>query len=144
MIPDISRYSGSLYYVKYLFMHYISLTGPAALVAMSLGAFATILGLAMLFVRVYRRYVAILSILTILTVFIGMAGTILISCKTKETVLLEERAGLKSTAQRYYDLQYGYSESLLVWFPFIIGTASAIPPAIILIILIQRSKDRDG
>ncbi|MBN1353593.1 MAG: hypothetical protein JW994_02845 [Candidatus Omnitrophica bacterium] len=129
---------------KELFMYYVNLTGFAALLAFFIGLFATIAGIVMLIFRMRRIYIHILFIIAILPIVVGFAGTMTCIEEVNDTASLEKKVGLTPTAERYYDLEYGYAKYLLYSFPVMAGCASAIPPLFIVVFLYQKNSKKNS
>lgn len=138
----MERYSGLSVILKYLFLQYVSLSGKAAFIALFIGICATITGLAMLFLHPTKKHIRILSIIAILPFFIGIAGAILTIHTTQEAAQLEQIKGIEPSAQKYFDLQYGYSKALLHSFPAIVGAASTIPGLLLVAILKRKNRPK--
>lgn len=123
----MERYLGSVFLIKYLFLNYLILAGPPALIALCIGFSGLCIGLFMLFFKNARRYSGVLFMLALASVVVGGAGSATALSSTHQAALLEEARQLTPSAARYNDLQYGYSTILLYLFPLLIGVASAIP-----------------
>lgn len=136
----MERYRGILFFLKYLFLQYAGLSGAMAATALFIGLGATIAGLAMLFSRPAKKHIGVLFVIATLPLFIGIAGTIFTIHTTQEAVQLEQIKGLQPSAQRYYDLEYGYSKALLHSFPTIVGASSAIPGLLLVAILKRKNR----
>jgi len=129
---------GILYIVKELFMEYVSISGPVALLTMALGLLGTALGISMFFINPRREYITAFAIIAFLPLLLGIGGTVAWGNEIRESIVLEKAAGEEPTAGKYYDLEYAYSKFLISWFPAFVGIGSSFPPIILLFILKRR------
>jgi hypothetical protein len=123
----MEQYRGTFPDLIYIFLQYVSLSNPAVIVAMAIGAISTGLSIAMILARPLRKYRIVLFVLAAATILTGLTGSVLNMREANEAKLLEMRAGLSPSAQRYYDTEYGYNKNLFYLFPFLTGILSAIP-----------------
>lgn len=138
----MERYSGLSVILKYLFLQYVSLSNKAALIALFIGISAIIAGLVMLFFHPTKKHIRILLVIAILPLFIGIAGAISTIHTTQKAAQLEQIKGIEPSAQKYFDLQYGYSKALLHSFSTIVGAASAIPGLLLVAILKRKNRPK--
>lgn len=132
----MDRYLGAFSYAKAIFVHYMTLTNETVLFAFAAGVLAFSTGLAMIFFERVRKNLAVLGVLIFLPIVISVFGTALTIRDVNEAISLEKQHELESSAEKYYDLEYGYSKGLLIFFCLGAGIASAIPAIIVFIILI--------
>lgn len=136
----MSRYSGIFSHIANLFTHYSNLSGPYNMLVLIIGAFGVIAGSLMLCfknLRIHRRILLIIAVFSIIT---GLLGTVATIYGTAQAVSIEQKSDIVPTADKYYDLEYGYSKILLWLFPLSAGLFSAIPSLLILLILKKPRK----
>ena len=136
----MSRYSGIFSYITYLFIQYSTLSGPYNVLALGIGAFGAIAGLLMIFLKDFRVYRKILLAVAVLSIATGLIGTVATIHETTEAISSEHKMYIRSTADKYYSLEYGYSKLLLWFFPFSIGLFSSVPSLVISRILKNIEK----
>lgn len=136
----MSRYNGIFSYIAYLFIQYSTLSGPYNVLALGIGAFGAIAGSLMLFLKDLRAYRKILLAVAILSIVTGLIGTVSTIHETSEAISSEQKINMKSTANNYYSLEYGYSKLLLWLFPFSIGLFCSLPSLVISHILKKIEK----
>lgn len=136
----VGRYSGTFFIIKSVFLHYLLLSSPFSYMALLAGALALIaIGLARILPNWPRPLAFIIRLLTLLPLLIGLAGTAIIVHDTAYIAALETKSCITPSAEKYYDLQYGYSRLLLFIFPAIIGAMGSIFS--ILLAKFTRKKD---
>ncbi|MCX5679823.1 MAG: hypothetical protein NTZ95_04110 [Candidatus Omnitrophica bacterium] len=136
----MNRYTGIFSYISYLFLHYSILSGPYNALALDIGVFGAITGLLMLYYKNLRLHRRMLLIIAAFSIIIGLMGTVATIHGTAEAVSIEQKINIKSTADKYYSLEYGYSKLLLWLFPFFVGLFSAVPSLLISQILKKTVK----
>ena len=137
----MSRYSGLLVNIKYIFLHYVTLSDSCAFLAVVSGTAITILFFILLFIRIDKRYLNTLVFLSLLPLCIGTVGTIYTVIDTKEAVKIESKQGKGPSAKKYYNLEYIYSQTLLRSFPMLAGAVSSVMPMILIVALKRRNDD---
>ena len=136
----MERYKGLFFFIKYLFLHYISLSGPIVLVSISIGLAATIAGLVLLFNPSNKKYIAILAIVAVVPIIIGIEGALLNINSAKEALSIEQKYKIEPTARRYDDIQYLYRRELFYAFPAVVGTLSTLAPLIVVYLLKRKAS----
>lgn len=134
----MQRYGGLLVNLKYFFLHYVMMSDPSAFIAVISGIVVTVLFLMLLFIRSNLKYPDTLVFLALLPLCIGAVGTIYTVHNTREAVKIENENGKSSSAEKYYDLEYIYSRTLIQSFPVLAGAASTIIPIVLLVALKRR------
>jgi hypothetical protein len=138
----MSRYGNVIFMVQYLFAHYVIIAGPAAIISLLTGAAITIIELLAFRFNFAKGRERMFLIASWLPLFIGIAGTVIVINTINTALSLEEQVGRAASANKYYDLQYGYDKPLLIIFPLIIGIMSSIPPLVTWRIAIRKGADR--
>ncbi|MFA5008527.1 MAG: hypothetical protein WC546_04840 [Candidatus Omnitrophota bacterium] len=135
----MTRYKGIFFIIDHLFSQYVSLSNKIPQVALLFLALVAIGAIAFFVFNIPKKYTRLLTFMAVLPLFLGIIGTVLSIKYAREAVCLEAKQGLVSTAQKYYDLEYGYCQGLIYSFPIIVGASSTIL-ALILVLIVKKRK----